>query len=467
VSWTYLDTGIVVLAAVSAMSCALIGSFLVLRRMSMMGDAISHAVLPGIAAAFLVTLSRDTAVILIGAAFAGVLTAAFTQLIHQAGNVDRGAAMGVVFTTMFAVGLILIVRSADSVHIDVHTVFYGAVELAPLNDVVVMGVRVPRALLILGAVFAADLAFVLLLFKELNLTSFDAEFARAVGFNSRLVHYALMVMVAVTIVAAFESVGSILVIAMLIVPGVVAGLFTKRLWSLLMFGQVVALVCALGGHLTAITVPRWFGLSDTSTAGMMTVVAGLVVAVALVVAPERGLAARALHRVRVALAVGREDLLVELLRVEERAGQAPERRELVREEPSRIVGRSTRFDRTLALLVERLRRRVRRDGTGYRLTGAGRLLATGLLRNHRLWERYLFAEGNTAVSEVHFAAHQLEHVTSPGMRADLARTAGAATDPHGRPIPGAADDDASTRPAARSNPAVPDADPPGHPPTGA
>ena len=445
-NWSYLDTGIVVVAAVSATSCALIGSFLVLRRMSMMGDAISHAVLPGIAAAFLITLSRDTAVILVGAALAGVLTAAFTQLIHQAGNVDRGAAMGVVFTTMFAVGLILIVRSADSVHIDVHAVFYGSVELAPLNEVLVAGARIPRALLILGAVFLADLAFVLLLYKELNLTSFDAEFARAIGFNSRLIHYALMVMVAVTIVAAFESVGSILVIAMLIVPGVVASLFTRRLWSLLVAGQAVALICALGGHLTAITVPRWFGLSDTSTAGMMTVVAGAVVAVALVAAPERGLAARALHRVRVALAVGREDLLVELMRVEERAGRPPRRRELVREEPSRIAGRSTRFDRTAALLVERLRGHVRRAGAGYRLSAAGRTLAARLLRSHRLWESYLFAEGDTAAGEVHFAAHQLEHVTSAGMRADLARGAGA-TDPHGRPIPGASDAEHADRPA--------------------
>ena len=446
-NWTYLDTGIVVVAAVSAMACALIGSFLVLRRMSMMGDAISHAVLPGIAAAFLVMLSRDTAVILVGAALAGVLTAAFTQLIHQAGNVDRGAAMGVVFTTMFAVGLILIVRSADSVHIDVHTVFYGAVELTPLNDVAVAGIRVPRALLILAAVFAADLAFVVLLFKELNLTSFDADFARAAGFNSRLIHYALMVMVAVTIVAAFESVGSILVIAMLIVPGVVASLFTKRLWSLLLFGQGVALICALGGHLTAITVPRWFGLSDTSSAGMMTVVAGAVVAAALLVAPERGLASRALHRGRIAVAVGREDLLVELLRVEERAGPPLGRRELVREEASRIAGRSTRFERTVALLVERLRGRVRRAAAGYRLTAAGRRLATDLLRSHRLWESYLYVEGDTAAGEVHFAAHQLEHVTSAGMRADLARTAGA-TDPHGRPIPDAPDADPGDRPPA-------------------
>ena len=441
-SWTSLDTGIVVVAAVSAMACALIGSFLVLRRMSMMGDAISHAVLPGIAAAFLITLSRDTGVIVAGAAVAGVLTAAFTQLIHQAGNVDRGAAMGVVFTTMFALGLILIVRSADAVHVDVHTVFYGAVELAPLNEVTLAGLRLPRALLILGAVFAADLAFVLLLYKELNLTSFDPEFARAAGFPAPLLHYALMVMVAVTIVAAFESVGSILVIAMLIVPGAVAGLFTRRLWSLLLTGQGVALICALGGHLGAITVPRWFGLSDTSTAGMMTVAAGAVVALALVAAPERGLLARALRRARLALAVGREDLLVELLRVAERGRAAAGRRELVREETSRIAGRSSRWERSAALLLELLRGHVQRRGRGYRLTAAGRRLATGLLRSHRLWESYLFAEGGAA-AEVHFAAHQLEHVTSAAMRADLARRAGG-TDPHGRPIPPAPASDPET-----------------------
>ena len=209
----------------------------------------------------------------------------------------------------------------------------------------------------------------------------------------------------------------------------------------------MALVCAVGGHLGAITVPRWFGLSDTSTAGMMTVVAGVVVVGALVAAPQRGLASRVLHRVRVAVGVGREDLLVELLRGEERGSPGASARDLVREEPSRVAGRSTRFDRTVALLAERMRGRVRRGVDGYRLSAAGRRLATELLRSHRLWESYLFVEGDTAAGEVHFAAHQLEHVTSAGMRAALARGAGA-TDPHGRPIPEAPPADPDNRPPA-------------------
>ena len=164
-------------------------------------------------------------------------------------------------------------------------------------------------------------------------------------------------------------------------------------------------------------------------------------------APQRGLASRVLHRVRVAVGVGREDLLVELLRGEERGSPGASGRDLVREESSRIAGRSTRFDRTVALHAERMRGRVRRGVDGYRLTAAGRRLATELLRSHRLWESYLYAEGDTAVGEVHFAAHQLEHVTSAGMRADLARGAGA-TDPHGRPIPEAPHPDPGARPPA-------------------
>ena len=433
-SWSFLDTDIVLVAGVSAMASALIGTFLVLRGMSMMGDAISHAVLPGIALAFLITHSRDTGVIVVGAAIAGVATAAFTQLIHEVGNVDRGAAMGVVFTTLFAVGLILIVRSADSVHIDVHAVFYGAVELTPLNTITIAGVRLPRALLILAAVFAADLAFVLFLYKELNITSFDPALATALGFNARLMHYALMIMVAVTIVAAFESVGSILVIAMLIVPGAVASMFTRRLWSMLVLGQILAAAFAVSGHVGAITVPRWFGLSDTSTAGMMTVMAGVAVVVALVVAPERGLVARLIRRLQVGIAVGRQDILVELLRSDDRGEPCRSRAALVGEEVSRIAGRSNRFDRSFALLTEVASGRVQRRSGGFGLSTAGREAATMLLRKHRLWESYLFEKGATARDEVHFAAHQLEHVTSDRLQRELTLEA-SETDPHGKPVP--------------------------------
>jgi manganese/zinc/iron transport system permease protein len=134
-SWTTLDTWIVVAGALTAASCALLGCFLLVRRMSMMGDAISHSVLPGLAAAFLITGSRDSLPMLAGAVIVGLLTAGLTQGLSRFGDVEESAAMGVVFTSFFALGLVLIVRAADTVDLDPGCVLYGAIELSPLDTV--------------------------------------------------------------------------------------------------------------------------------------------------------------------------------------------------------------------------------------------------------------------------------------------------------------------------------------------
>ena len=164
--WTSLDTWIVITGALCAMACALPGCFLVLRKMSMMGDAISHAVLPGLAMAFLMTGSRASFPMFLGAAIVGVLTAVFTQWISRLGNVDRGAAMGIVFTTLFAFGLVLIRQAADHVDIDPGCVLYGAIELTPEDNLTLFGYLVPRAVVTLGATFLLNLFIIILLFKD-------------------------------------------------------------------------------------------------------------------------------------------------------------------------------------------------------------------------------------------------------------------------------------------------------------
>lgn len=281
-NWTSFDTWIVVIGGLCAVACALPGCFLVLRRMSMMGDAISHAVLPGLAAAFLITGSRASVGMFIGAAAVGVLTALFTQWIGKFGKVDSGAAMGIVFTTLFALGLLLIVRAADHVDLDPGCVLYGAIELTPL-DTVSLGrvgsnpgwlVEIPRAALAAGAVLVFNIVFVVLLFKELRLSAFDPALATTVGVNATAMHYLLMTVVAVTTVASFEAVGSIIVIAMLIVPPAIACLLTRRLVPLIWLSAVFALLSAVLGHLGAVTVPRLFGFEDTTTSGMMAAAAG-------------------------------------------------------------------------------------------------------------------------------------------------------------------------------------------------
>ncbi len=297
IEWYAIDSWIVATGILCAMACAVLGNFLVLRHMSMMGDAISHAVLPGLAIAFLVTGSRASFSMFLGAAIVGALTAVFTQWVSQFGNVDRGASMGIVFTTMFALGLLLIVQAADRVDLDPGCVLYGAIELTPLDvafRVKLGGVvlDVPRAFVILAVVFMLNVGFVILLFKELRLSSFDPALATTLGFHSGTLHYLLMTMVAITTVASFEAVGSIIVIAMLVVPAATAHLLTDRLSTMVILSAIIAAVCAGLGHLAAITLPRLIGFEDTSTSGMMAVVAGVLFGLTVVFAPRYGLIAK-------------------------------------------------------------------------------------------------------------------------------------------------------------------------------
>jgi manganese/zinc/iron transport system permease protein len=300
-TWYAIDTWIVVVGVLAAVACALLGNFLVLRKMSMMGDAISHAVLPGLAIAFLITGARASLAMFIGAAIVGVLTAVFTQWISKFGNVDRGASMGIVFTTLFALGLILIVQAADHVDLDPGCVLYGAIELTPLDvvwrpELFGLVLEVPRAALVLVGVCALNLLFVVLFFKELRISSFDPELATTMGFNANLMHYLLMTLVAITTVAAFEAVGSIIVIAMLIVPAAAAHLLTDRLVGMIAISGIIAVLSAVLGHLSALIVPGWIGFESTSTSGMMAVMAGLIFTAVLLFAPRHGVITKRLLR---------------------------------------------------------------------------------------------------------------------------------------------------------------------------
>ena len=310
-NWYTIDTWIVVVGILAAVSCALLGNFLVLRRMSMMGDAISHAVLPGLAIAFLVTGARASIAMFVGAAVVGVLTAVFTQWISRFGKVDQGASMGIVFTTLFALGLVLIVQAADNVDLDASCVLYGAIELTPL-DVVwstkLFGITIdlPRAVVVLAPVCLINALFVVLFFKELRISSFDPELASTMGINANRMHYLLMTLVAITTVAAFEAVGSIIVIAMLIVPAATAHLLTDRLHWMVLISVALAIVTAISGHIFAVALPGWIGLNPslvdaTSTSGMMAVASGLIFAVTLFAAPKYGILAKWFHRINLTL----------------------------------------------------------------------------------------------------------------------------------------------------------------------
>jgi len=269
------DLIVILTAVLAACGCGLIGSFLVLRKNAMLGDAISHAVLPGLVLAFLVTAGRNVVPMLIGATVMGLLTAWLTEALSGTRRVYADAALGVVFTLLFAVGVILVSLYADQVDLDQDCVLYGEIAYTPWNSLVIGGVNYgPRPLWVLGGVFLANVLFITLFYKQLKICSFDPQLARSLGINERLWHYLLMGMVALSVVAAFESVGAILVVAMLIIPGATAFLLTHRLFTMLGLSLLIGAVCALGGFYGA----SWL---DASISGTMTVVGGIVFGLAL------------------------------------------------------------------------------------------------------------------------------------------------------------------------------------------
>ncbi|MBP7147522.1 MAG: metal ABC transporter permease [Acidobacteria bacterium] len=284
---------IVLVGSLVAASCALLGSFLVLRKMALLGDAISHAVLPGIALAFLITGSRSPLPMLVGAGALGLLTVALVELFHRSRRLAEDASIGVVFPALFAIGVILISRYASAVDLDLDCVLYGEIAYAPWDTLVVASQALgPKALWVNGLVCALDLLLVLLFYKELKLTTFDPELATALGFAPALIHYMLMGAVSVTVVGAFESVGAILVVAMLIVPPVTAYLLTERLAPMLVLAVADGVLSAVAGYALARAL-------DASIAGSMAVVAGALLVLALALSPAHGLVSRVLDRRRV------------------------------------------------------------------------------------------------------------------------------------------------------------------------
>lgn len=235
-----------------ALACGLIGNFLVLRRMALVGDAISHSILPGIAVAFLLMKSRGTLVMFAGALAAGLVTTLLIEFIHSRTRVKQDAAIGIVFSTLFALGVLLISLFAGQVDLDADCVLYGELGMIGIEPkAVIAGLEIaPQPVLTMGVVCLLVLGLIVFFYKELLVSSFDPALATSLGVRPGVVHHALMAALSVVVVSAFRSVGAILVIAMLILPGATAYLLVSRLpWMLALSALHAALSAVLGLHL--------------------------------------------------------------------------------------------------------------------------------------------------------------------------------------------------------------------------
>jgi manganese/zinc/iron transport system permease protein len=405
-------------AAVSA-ACALVGSFLVVRRMSLLGDAIAHAVLPGIAVAVLAGGRLGGPLVLAGAVGAALVTVWLTRALHTAVGLAEDAGAGVVFTSLFALGVVIVTLFASQIDLDPQCVLFGILELAAFDLVDLGPIAVPRALVTAVVVLGLVATTLLATWRLQVFTAFDPAAARAAGVPVAMITTLLLATTAVATVAAFEAVGAVLVVAMLVVPAATAELLVHRMPQVAAVAVAVAVAAACLGWASA-----WW--LNTSAAGMMAVVLGGFYGLAVAVAPGDGLVARAAARLALAWRVAREDWLARIWRAGEEAGGAGE---VARPRPRSAIERAAAAWLDWTGVVES-------QGGAVRLSAAGVREAETVVRSHRLWEAWLGRHAELPLDHLHPPAEWVEHHLGAAMRERIeAELATGEADPHGREIP--------------------------------
>ncbi|SIQ82998.1 manganese/zinc/iron transport system permease protein [Alkalispirochaeta americana] len=286
----------VLIALVTALACALPGVFLVLRRLSLVAEGISHAVLPGLVAAFAVSAALDGAgmlppalaplLIILAPALIGVLLVFGVETLNKTGLLTSDASLGILFPALFSIGVILVSRRYSGIPLSEGSILMGDITFSALQQLQVGSLVLgPRALYRMGAILLLNALFILLFYKELKITTFDPLLATSLGIRPGKLHYAFTALVAITIVGAFETVGAILVVALLTAPAAAAYLISKTLPRMIFFSCLIAATGALGGLWIA-----W--VLDSTTSGTMAMVMGLIFLGILTIAPRRGLVGR-------------------------------------------------------------------------------------------------------------------------------------------------------------------------------
>ncbi len=430
VPWTlnFADTaGTVLLGALVGVACGWVGSYLLLQGLALLGDALSHTMLLGIVLAALLTGEVSGGPVFIGATAVGLIAVLAIERLHTGARVKEDAAMGIVFTSMFALAVVLLSLFAGRAHLDAQHALFGDITWALAVKSNFLGHEVPTDLLQMAGLVAAVGLLVRLFYKELLAMAFDREFAAVQGLRPQAFRYGMLAVLALTVVGAFNSVGAVLVVALLIVPAATARLLTQRLpGMLLLAGLVGAASSLIGFHLA-----YWL---EVSTGGAMVTAACGLFAVTFLFGPSQGLATSAVRHVRLQSRMSQENVIRHMFKLKSRLPPTPVDRRLLRRELNMPWW-------TLGWAVWRLAGRnmlAIPGGTSneLQLTAAGEHAARRLDRAHRLWEAFLVDQVGVARDHVHPTAETIEHLLSEQLVERLDDLLGhPVTDPHGAPIP--------------------------------
>jgi manganese/zinc/iron transport system permease protein len=298
---------IILVASVTAIACALPGVILILRKNALITDAISHSLLPGIVIMFLVIQSFEMALtpdttqgvsellnsplLILGAALTGILLVVLVEWIQKSPLVNNDSAIALIFPALFSIGIILISQELRDVHLDLDMVLVGDLTFAPLDRFIVDGIDLgPRNLWVMSVLTLVNVLFIGIFYKEISLSTFDEGLAKAKGFKPKLLNYILMFLVSITAVGAFDSAGSILVIALFIVPGAGSYLLTNKVHGMMLISVAIAILSAASGYGVAYAL-------NAATSGTMALMTGVIFLLIYLFAPNRGfLAVRAMRK---------------------------------------------------------------------------------------------------------------------------------------------------------------------------
>lgn len=273
------------IASLVAIACAIPGTFLVLRKMAMISDAISHSILPGLVIGFFITQDLNSPLLILLAALTGIITVVLVERIQKTELVKEDTAIGLVFPALFSIGVILIAKNANDIHLDVDAVLLGELAFAPFDRLIIAGTDIgPKSLWVIGTILAITIGLLIAFFKELKISTFDAGLAASLGFSPALIHYGLMTMASITTIGAFDAVGAILVVALMIAPAASAYLLTTDLKKMLGLAIAFGVFSAISGYWLA----HWL---DASIAGSITTMLGILFLIIYLFAPSKGLIA--------------------------------------------------------------------------------------------------------------------------------------------------------------------------------